>query len=72
MFLIGYCTSKSGLAMAQHNSSSVFPYSQLEKAAASDTAQALHVCFFPGFMGGAEAWAGSMSSLIWCAHLPHP
>jgi hypothetical protein len=56
-----YYTSRYGLAMAQHISS-IFPYSPTGDVAASYTAQPLSVCF-KRFMGGAKAWAGSMSSL---------
>jgi hypothetical protein len=63
MFSGGHCSWKYGLAMAQHTSSVVSALTaRLENAAACYMAKSLRVCF-KGFMGGAEAWDGSMSSL---------
>jgi hypothetical protein len=63
MFWSGFCSSKNGLAMAQHNSSS-FPYSPTRQRSYilhGSTTTCFFVCF-KGFMV-VEAWAGCMSSL---------
>jgi hypothetical protein len=51
------------------NTTALFPITaRLEKAAASYTTHSLPFFFgFMGFMGGAEAWAWSLSSISWCA-----
>jgi hypothetical protein len=63
----GYCTSKYGLAMTRHNGS-LSPAARLQNAT-TQLKHCMHDCF-KGSLGGAEAWAGCMSSLTQLVFTP--